>query len=336
MEATDDSDQDCPEWECGSSATRICIPRWVTRLAPEQFHSSRELIDITFESGSQLRKLELSVITKCPCLTSICIPPSVEVICLGPDFECPKFCKVTFQPGSKLHEIQVGSFWNCDSLSSIVIPASVKVIGDRCFQDCRSLGDIRFQRHSKLVSIGEAAFSRCKSLRLIIFPQRLKTIGQFAFSKCKELEAAIFVTGSRLIRIERRAFGQCPFLESLSLPARLEYVGAFCFYGSWRLSTFKLPSPSRLRALLDLPASWAGFNEIPDSVERLQFSRCRDSSYESTLAFGRDSRLTKVEIRIIPMSPLYLVDDRRPSRCFLRLPALPLKNFRSRLEFDGR
>jgi hypothetical protein len=159
------------------------------------------LVSVTFESGSELRKIEAFAFAGRVSLVSICIPASVEILgndCFGGLYltENPKFCfgsyypnrdfrccisleSVTFEKVSKMKEIGARAFTGCISLRSICIPASVEILGDNCFgltvcdrfYGCQSLYSVIIERGSMLRIVGSNVFKGCDSLpRIEIFP----------------------------------------------------------------------------------------------------------------------------------------------------------------------
>jgi hypothetical protein len=433
------------EWKCGSRATKVVIPAWVTKLTWESFVTGTA-VEITFEPDSQLREFDLSAISACQSLKSICIPASVELIrswvAADDDYDYPPILveRITFEPGSRLREIQKWSFSVCDSLRAICLPASVEVLDGRafvfsplqeiriepgnrffrvsgpflldydgvfivryfgsenevtipseidtlgvcsfsccsisgvrfdstsklrltenealsfcgklqsiaipssveildcyCFSGCAALQAVSFEADSQLFRIGVRAFDHCRILKSIVLPSSLEVIDECGFFNCQKLEAVIFAKESSLVRIERAAFAHCFSLQSFSLPPLVDFIGEDCFCEASSLSTLTFASPSHVQELLDVPALWTGFKEIPDSVEVLQLCRSRDDRDACALTFGDESRLVEVSTSADPPE-LRLGGPYQPSvakfRCFLRVSTRSVKLFRSNLEFD--
>ncbi|MDR1597730.1 MAG: leucine-rich repeat domain-containing protein, partial [Holosporales bacterium] len=151
-------------------ATPHAIPSSVEILNASYTYRYRNVPIITFERGSQLRRIEKNAFRSYLSLSSICIPASVNVICEHCFFECYYLATVTFEAESRLNRIEKCAFKNCYSLSSICIPSSVEFIGESCFSWCSKLATVTFESESKLSHIEKSAFQYCYSLSSICIP----------------------------------------------------------------------------------------------------------------------------------------------------------------------
>jgi hypothetical protein len=116
-----------------------------------------------------------SAFNACVCLSSICIPSSVQYIGAASFAGCD-LQTLSFESGSTLSRIGESAFRNT-SLSAIGIPSSVEVIGESAFADCRCPSVITFESDSKLQVIEKAAFSHCAYGRTAIrIPASLRTL----------------------------------------------------------------------------------------------------------------------------------------------------------------
>jgi hypothetical protein len=253
----------------------------------------------------------------------VTVPSHIETLsnfCFG---SCRQITHVHFAAPSRLSVIEDRAFSDCFNLEAITIPATVTTLGDHCFENCDALQVASFSEGSQLTSIGFGVFGNCSVLKAIAVPATVQVIQKNAFEDCADLEAVTFTDDSKLVRIESKAFSGCCALSALALPPLVEFVGRNCF--SYCASLSNLTLSLRIRELLDLPCCWNGWRAIPDSVERLGFSREASDPRESVFIFGRESRLVKVIAR----------SSERGKSCqsFVQVSTRSLKVFRSRMEF---
>jgi hypothetical protein len=102
-------------------------------LPKRLFRESKTLCSISFESNSQLTRIEIEAFARSS-LRSIFIPRSVEILCS----ECFSFCQslnsVSFEANSRLTRIEFRAFSD-SSLQSIVIPRGVRFVDRFAFQN---------------------------------------------------------------------------------------------------------------------------------------------------------------------------------------------------------
>lgn len=91
---------------------------------------------MTFEEGSELRYIGREAFSGCTNLSSIVLPPQVEMI--------GEYC---FQ--------QIG-------ISLLSVPANIKEIQKGAYKGCSNLKTVVFSNESVLEKIGEKAFGGCK------------------------------------------------------------------------------------------------------------------------------------------------------------------------------
>jgi hypothetical protein len=212
LSASEHSPIDLIVFETGSQLQEIRIP--LCKLRYIMIPSSVEVIckscfsnwifkSITFENGSQLRRLEKSLFSWSG-LSSIAIPSSVEIICKSCFANCTLLESVSFQNMPKLRKLGERAF-STSGLKSIIIPSSIEIICKSCFEECKSLQSIFFENVSKLQRLGERAFSST-GLRSVIIPSSVEIICKSCFEECKSLESILFENISHLRRLEGRAF----------------------------------------------------------------------------------------------------------------------------------
>jgi hypothetical protein len=131
-------DESFLENACGSTIYRyfgychsIVIPSSVIVLSKSSFAHCRSLESVTFESGSQLERIEKSAFSMSG-LKSIVIPSSVIVLSESSFASCWFLESVTFESGSQLERIEKSAFSGSE-LKSIVIPPSNPFLADSAF-----------------------------------------------------------------------------------------------------------------------------------------------------------------------------------------------------------
>ena len=185
-------------WNYTSEANKIStikIPKSVTTIKDHAFYNCKNLVDLTFETGSLLETIESYVFggevylsqtvnvgmsrsfysTVSVGVKSLTIPKNVKTIEGHAFYLCSSLTNLTFDDDSVLEEIGSYAFGGAVyqsymggnevrysdktiGLSSLEIPKSVKTIGDHAFYLSSSLTDLTFETGSLLESIGSYAF----------------------------------------------------------------------------------------------------------------------------------------------------------------------------------
>ena len=141
-------------------------------------------------------------------LTSVVIPPNVNMISSGTFSDCTSLSSVEI-PNS-VNSIGGNAFWGCTSLSSLTIPNSVKYIGGYAFAQCMGLLSINIP--NSVTSIGSWAFYACHSLKNASIPNSIEEIGYW-FSYCIKLESISIPRSAK--KITKRAFEGCYVLNDV-------------------------------------------------------------------------------------------------------------------------
>jgi hypothetical protein len=226
------------------TAKMVVIPASITVLTKECFANAKSVAVVTFEPGSQIRRLETATFSWCISLRSICIAASVEFIAR----ECfanaevggsvSSFVEViTFEPGSKLREIESGAFSGCVSLKRLFVPASVERITALSLpqsQTCRieiERGNPFFQNKDDFVS----DFYHHRLIRYygkaseVTIPDDIETIDQHCFIFRVSIRSVVFGSMSKLSSIATLAFGRCTNLRVIAIPSSVTFLGDRCF-----------------------------------------------------------------------------------------------------------
>jgi hypothetical protein len=99
----------------------------VEKLYTECFSRCGSLSTVTFESGSQLLRIDEEAFSYCSSLESISIPSSVKEIGDRCFAFCDSLSKVTFESGSRLSTVDGHIvFMDCWQLQSLVIPPRLR------------------------------------------------------------------------------------------------------------------------------------------------------------------------------------------------------------------
>lgn len=164
--------------------------------------------------------------SRCPNLTRVSIPSSVEVIGKDAFSFCASLSDVEFRAPSQLREIEGGAFRG-SGLRKITIPKGVVELGKYAFADCGKLSRIDFAPSSALSKIGSDAFYGCRSLERIELPSSIMEIESRAFAGSTSLSEIVFPTSGKLTKIANGAFARLPRLTHLNLPDGLEELAGF-------------------------------------------------------------------------------------------------------------
>jgi hypothetical protein len=110
----------------------VTIPRTIEEIHRECFIGHSSLLSVSFESGSQLRRIRSQAFRSCQ-VKSIVIPRGVVTLgrCC---FQRSQLESIRFEDGSELRRIGIMCFKGCRSMTSICIPKHVASVGDMAFK----------------------------------------------------------------------------------------------------------------------------------------------------------------------------------------------------------
>jgi heterodisulfide reductase subunit B len=208
--------------------SNIKIPRDVQILCSYCFASCYSLSSISFETESELTRIESYAFSSCFSLKSITIPRHVQILCSYCFVDCNSLSSILFETESELTRIESYAFSSCSSLKSITIPRHVQILCSSCFWSCELLSSISFETESELTRIESYAFSSCSSLKSITIPRHVQTLCSSCFPHCNLLSSISSETDSELRRIEAEAFGGTS-LSLVVVPASTSFIAPDAF-----------------------------------------------------------------------------------------------------------
>jgi hypothetical protein len=276
--------------ELDPNTEAMIIPASVTALEKASFLNTKSVKVVSFEPGSQLRRLETGTFCLCTLLKSICIPASVEFIgkdCFTDSFTISHLETVTFERGSKLREIEPGAFLNCYRLKQICIPSSVEKMTGDSFPDvkCRielEDGNQHFaENRGFLIDLNHHSILRyLQREREVKIPDEIEQIDMNCFQGCHSVYSVTFGPLSRLYRIERAAFWFCTYLKVINIPSSVTFLGDGCLGNCYCLQSVTFCPGSKLDCIPEMAFTADHCLEsviLPSTVKtigRMCFSGC--------------------------------------------------------------
>jgi hypothetical protein len=112
--------------------TSVIIPRHVQILCSYCFSDCSSLSSISFESDSELTRIESNAFYSCSSLKSITIPRHVQILCSSCFSDCKSPSSISFETDSELVRIETRAF-AVTRTSSAVVPGSVSFIAGEAF-----------------------------------------------------------------------------------------------------------------------------------------------------------------------------------------------------------
>jgi hypothetical protein len=289
-----------------SLISRVFISKDVELFEGYGFYSSKGLLELAFESESQLRRIDESVFQNCSSLRHIFIPKSVQLLGKSSFYSCSALTGVTFEANSSLQQIERSTFRDCSSLCHVVIPRSVQLLGNSCFSWCKSLAYLAVESDSRLLRIEELALESCLELKSFVIPQSVELIAGSALtgSSIEFLEVAAtsqhFVFEDSLLYNTAKTRIICCLngrISHVQVPNFVEIIGKSSFSHSGGISHISFKNKSNVRRIEDMAFSLSSLAhiEIPKSVEfigKFCFAWCHSLIQ---VKFASGSRLSKIE-----------------------------------------
>jgi hypothetical protein len=167
-------------------------------LGSKCFSYCYSLLSITFESNSQLKRIESEAFSRSS-LQSILIPKKVEILGSTCFSYCSSLSSITFESKSQLTRIESEAFHG-SSFQSIVIPRNVRFIDGSAFIDVTQLSmsiesgnDIFIIDNGILIDVIDHKLIRNVSESSEIeISKSIEIFGSHCFSYCKSLSSLTF------------------------------------------------------------------------------------------------------------------------------------------------
>lgn len=223
-----------------STATSFTVPATVTHIFDGAFSSNKSIKTITFEPGSQLKKIGYAAFSSCTALQSVVLPENEIEIGASAFFNTTALKSIDLGTVKSLGEfafegsaitsvnlaldgvkIGVGAFYGCRSLKTVVLGAGA-VISEYAFSES---GISSVEILGKGATVAEGAFMSCTKLTSFDFADLVGRVGDFAFYGCTSLKS---VNAPEITELGEACFADCFALASFAA-AKLEIVGAYAF-----------------------------------------------------------------------------------------------------------
>lgn len=205
---------------------KIEIPQSVESMSEDVFKNCTALTDVSFASGSRLKRIGKEAFYKCISLESIEIPSSVETIGGAAFYECTRLNEVLFVENSKLSIIEDGYLtpeWSTPMYDNIY-NEGISDDKEGTFADCIALQHINLPLG--LQKIGSYAFARCENITSLLLPETLSEINEAAFA---ELGVSSITVPENVLTISPCLFSHCHNLITVNLGNSTTEIGIRAF-----------------------------------------------------------------------------------------------------------
>jgi hypothetical protein len=173
------------------TSRKICIGKDIEVLCESCFCDLSQVRIITFEQGSQLKRIDRYCFPLCS-LQMIQIPGNVEFIDKSAFAHCN--CQSMLLNPDNPHFLSNGDFLVGNIAKRLIryfgqsdrvhINRDIEILGEWCFFGYDSMVEIVFEENSRLTQIEGSCFSGC-SVRTIHIPRNVAFIDESAFCLCK-------------------------------------------------------------------------------------------------------------------------------------------------------
>jgi hypothetical protein len=229
-----------PTFSLFQSLKSITVPSSVAVLGDECFAELTSLKEVTFEVGSELRRLNSKLFFMCGC-------QSIELRERVQGFAPGTGSREAADAVEQLRRSVTKLIGRTGSSESICIPASVEGIGEHCFAYTTSFVGVRFEAGSKLISLETRSFFG-SGIQWIEIPSFVEIVPDSCFELCVLLSRVSFSRDSRLRIIGDHAFSGCG-LESVQIPPGVERLHTACFEFCTRLVSCVMETNCRMQYL---------------------------------------------------------------------------------------
>jgi hypothetical protein len=219
----------------GTAIKSITIPRQVQIRSSSRVSNCDSLSSISFETHSELTRIESKAFLGCSSLKSITIPRHVQIFCSECFSDCKSLSSIFFESACELKRIEAGVLTEV-RIPLLRLPAKVSFIDPSNFRKAAIESVVVDPENDRLkVMNGFLTDSEKKTLIRYIgsnsqatVPKMAQCLGSFCFSGLRTLVAISFEPDSQLNRIETHCFEDLK-LNSLCLPPTVKFVDIFAF-----------------------------------------------------------------------------------------------------------
>jgi hypothetical protein len=198
------------------SSSALVVSRWVEEIGDYCFAHNRDLLSLTFESGSKLRRIGVGAFFSCDALRAIVIPASVTAISGGAFAGCG-IVTVSIEEGNN-HFCISGEYLLDIAKTSLIaflghtatvtVGTEIQIICERCFTCCRTISRVNFESVSQLRRIERLAFGECSALHTICVPASIEALerdwyAEFAYCGMSLFDTVQFASAESLAKMVR-------------------------------------------------------------------------------------------------------------------------------------
>ena len=216
-----------------SGITSIIIPNTVTSLGDELCMDCSQLSNFSFQKGSQIESLPISLIRSCIKITEFTLP-KYALLSRNAFAYCTGMQNYHLEDNEHESYIEKDGVLFTKNLKSIIyfpagrkgsylIPNGTVVVENYAFSGS-TLSVLNFSE--TITTINSYVFSK-STIEVFNLPSSLKSIGSYAFSECSKLKSIILP--DNLTEILQSAFNGCTALDYIYLPSSLEKTGGGIF-----------------------------------------------------------------------------------------------------------
>lgn len=222
------------------------------------FSENTNITGITFEEGSQIKRIGDHAFKNCSSLKTINNVPAgltdinewcfestalesvdlsntnVTIMKDGVFYNNKSLTSIKLP--NKLENFWDNAFNGCTSLNNIVMPSTVVGIHNNVFEGCTSLSNVTF--NDSYTTLGHHVFKNCP-LAAVTFPNTLNSIGEYAFENTKL--NTVDLSNTQITSLPNGCFFICENLSDVKLPKDLTDIGNNAFI-STPIASITFPS----------------------------------------------------------------------------------------------
>lgn len=281
---------------------KVVIGSDVTYIGKFAFYSCGQLVDVEFETDSELEVIGWGAFGACNSLKAVILPASVKTLNDYAFYNCLALESVDFAENSNLSTIGDYAFWNDVSLKNVFVPSGVLEIKSNAF----------YATGSVTLSVMEGgpahAFAVNKKLNFTTRPAEPILLANGVAGETAQWEyysdGTLKILGSGAMNdYEAYDYNTAPWRKYNSLIKKvvigneITYIGKFSFYGCSKLTTFEFESKSHVHTI-----GWGAFGAcnslktivIPSSVKELSDYAFYNCAALENVDFAENSKLSVI------------------------------------------